>query len=41
MTKENIVGAELAVRSIAGPALLLAGFTVLGARRGEPAGSAH
>ena len=30
--------AELVVRSLAGPALLLAGLTVLGARAGRPAG---
>lgn len=36
--KENVGGAELVVRSIAGPALLIAGLTVLGARQGKPAG---
>lgn len=36
--KENVGGAELVVRSIAGPALLAAGLTVLGARQGKPAG---
>lgn len=38
--KENVGGAELVVRSIAGPALLAAGLTVLGARQGKPAGLA-
>lgn len=36
--KENVGGAELAARSVAGPALLMAGLTVLGARQGRPAG---
>jgi hypothetical protein len=36
--KENVGGAELVVRSIAGPALLAAGLTGLGARQGRPGG---
>lgn len=36
--QENVAGAELVVRSLAGPALLLAALTVLGARQGRPAG---
>lgn len=36
--KENVGGAERAVRSIAGPALALGGLTVLGARQGKSAG---
>ena len=36
--QENVGGAELVVRSLAGPALLLAALTVLGARQGKPAG---
>ena len=35
---ENVGGAELIVCSIAGPAPLTAGLTVLGARHGKPAG---
>lgn len=38
--KENVGGVELGVRAVAGPALLLAGLTVLGARHGRPAGLA-
>lgn len=36
--QENVGGAELVVRSVAGPGLLLAGLTVLGARQGRPLG---
>jgi hypothetical protein len=36
--KENVGGTERVVRSIAGPALVLGGLTVLGARQGKPAG---
>ena len=36
--KETVGGTELVVRSLAGPALLLAGLTGLGAREGKPGG---
>lgn len=36
--QENVGGAELPIRAITGPALLIAALTVLGAREGKPAG---
>lgn len=36
--KENVGGAELVVRSIAGPTLLVAGYRLLDGRRGRPRG---
>lgn len=36
--QENVGGVERAVRAIAGPALVVAGLTRLGARRGRPVG---
>lgn len=38
--KENVGQADRIVRSIAGPALILAGYARLGGRDGEPAGLA-
>lgn len=36
--KENLGGAERVLRSIAGPALLVAGYGPLGGRHGRPRG---
>lgn len=36
--KENVGGAELVVRAVAGPALVVAGYTLLGGRRGRRRG---
>lgn len=36
--KENVGGAELVVRAIAGPALLVAGYTLLGGHQGRGRG---
>ena len=36
--KENVGGAELVVRAVAGPALVAAGYTFLGGRRGRGRG---
>lgn len=36
--KENVGGADRALRSVAGPALILLGFTRWGGREGRPGG---